>query len=424
MPAVEDEIGRHVQQPRTEATRELGRNGDIDGTRRLDVPLALGLTGHRREVQDEIGLQGFHHRGDHSGSREIDGGLDALARGHHGHVSPFAQRLHHGTAEEPGCSGDEDADGGHGRVWLPPRPVKQSPPPRRVLLIANPISGGGRARALAPRLAAELAQRGVHAEVHFTSAAGDGAARARTAADEAWDGIVAMGGDGTINELLNGMPDPGRALGVFPIGTANVLAKELRLPDRPETAAATIAAGHRRSLAIGECNGRRFLLFVGAGIDGSVVQRLSAVRTGTLGKHKWLGPILHTVWHWPRHSLVATFADGTRLEGLSSVLATRVRNYGGVMQLTPDIDPDDGFLHVLCFRASSRTRWVWMGAHAILGRLRPGPLLEVKATTAVRIDGSAPFQIDGDHGGSCPADLRVMPVRASIWAPAVNQPRQ
>ncbi|MBL8749510.1 MAG: hypothetical protein JNK78_10150 [Planctomycetes bacterium] len=302
--------------------------------------------------------------------------------------------------------------------------MKQSPPPRRVLLIANPISGGGRARTLAPRLAAALVQRGVAAEVHFTSAAGDGAARARAAAIEAWDGVVAMGGDGTVNELLNGMPDPGRSLGVFPIGTANVLAKELRLPHRPDAAAATIAAGHQRSLAIGECNGRRFLLFVGAGIDGSVVQRLAAVRSGTLGKHKWLGPILHTVWHWPRHSLAVTFADGTRLEGLRSVLATRVRNYGGVMQLTPGIDPDDGFLHVLCFRAASRTRWVWMGARAMLGRLRPGPLLEVRATTAVRIEGSAPFQIDGDHGGSCPADLRVLPVRASIWAPAAHARRQ
>ncbi len=293
-------------------------------------------------------------------------------------------------------------------------------PPRRLLLIANPISGGGKGRVLAPQLAAELERQGVHAEVFFTSRAGDATARAAQAGGEDWHGLVAIGGDGTVNEVLNGMRDPTLGLGVLPVGTANVLAHELRLPRRPEAVAAMLAAGHRREVAIGRAAGRRFLLFCGVGVDGAVVQRLAAVRTGTLGKHKWLGPILHTLWHWPRFELTATFADGSRLAGLRSVLVTRVRNFGGVASLTAGIDIGDGNLHVLCFRQRSRMAWVWQGLRAFCGRMRAGRDLCVRTTTAVRIDGEAPFQIDGDFGGSGPVaiDLEPMPARLFVPGPA------
>jgi YegS/Rv2252/BmrU family lipid kinase len=298
--------------------------------------------------------------------------------------------------------------------------VNGSPPspPRRLLLIANPISGGGKGKRLAGELAAALQRRGVDAAVHLTSRAGDATERAAAAGDEAWDGLVAIGGDGTVNEVLNGMPDPSRHLGVLPVGTANVLAKELRLPHRPDAVAGMLAAGHWRHLAIGRTGGRRFLLFCGVGIDGAVVQRLAAVRTGTLGKHKWLGPILHTVRHWPQFELAATFADGTRLAGLSSVLVTRVRNYGGVVRLVPGIDAADGLLHVLCFRHRHRLAWVWLGTLALAGWLRPGPGLTVRTTTAVRIDGVAPCQIDGHFGGMSPIEVDLLPSQARLFTPA------
>ncbi len=289
--------------------------------------------------------------------------------------------------------------------------------PRRVLLITNPISGGGKGTILAPRLAVALQQRGIEAAIYLTTAAGDASARATRAAAEPWDGLIAIGGDGTVNEVLNGMPDPSRPLGVLPLGTANVLATELRLPKQPEAAAAVIAAGCLRPLAIGLCGTRRFLLFCGVGVDGAVVDRVSQVRTGTLGKHKWIAPIVHTVWHWPRFTLAATFPDGSRLDGLSSVLVTRVRNYGGVMHLTPEVSVDSGMLHVLCFRQRSRLAWLWQGARAICGRLQKGAWLDVRTVPAVQIDGDAPFQIDGDFGGQAPVHVSLLPQRASVFAP-------
>jgi diacylglycerol kinase family enzyme len=293
-----------------------------------------------------------------------------------------------------------------------------SSPPRRLLLVANPIAGGGRGKDFAERLAASLQARGIEAEVYLTRAAGDAAARVARTGTEPWHGLVAIGGDGTVNEVLNGMPDPSLPLAVLPLGTANVLALELGLPKQPEAAAAIIAAGHVRRLAIGLCGNRRFLLFCGAGVDGAVVQRLGEVRAGTLGKRKWLAPILHTVWHWPQFTLAATFPDGSRLENLSSVLVTRVRNYGGVVHLTKDVSVDSGLLHVLCFRHRSRLQWIWQGARAFAGRMAPGARLETRAVTSVRIDGDAPFQIDGDFGGVSPVQVSLLPQQAQVYVAA------
>ncbi|MCB9886911.1 MAG: hypothetical protein H6838_15575 [Planctomycetes bacterium] len=297
--------------------------------------------------------------------------------------------------------------------------MSESPakPPRRVLVIANPISGGGRGKVRAAQLADALRARGLTAECHFTTAAGDAGARARAAADEDWQTLVAVGGDGTVNEVLNGMPDPSRPLAVLPVGTANVLALELGLPKDPQAAAAAIAAGRCRSMTIGVADDRRFLLFCGVGVDGAVVHRLHQVRTGTLGKHKWLGPILHTVRNWPRFSLRATFADGRVLDDLSSVLVTRVRNYGGVIQLPRAVDPDSDQLYALCFRIRSRTAWCWQGARGLLRQMRPGRAFELIATTGLRVDGTAPYQLDGDHAGTSPLTIRCEAVKANLVVP-------
>lgn len=289
--------------------------------------------------------------------------------------------------------------------------------PRRLLLIANPISGGGRGRLLAPQLAAALAARSVHAEVHFTTAAGDARARARKAGSEAWDGLVAIGGDGTVNEVLNGMPDPSRPLGTLPVGTANVLALELGLPRRVDAAADVLAQGHVRRLAIGRCGEQRFLLFCGFGVDGEIVRRVAARRSGTLGKHKYLVPIAQTLWHWPRFTLRATLADGEVLDDLGMVLVTRVRGYGGVLRLPREVSPDSGLLHVLGFRHRTRTAWLGLGLCGLLSTLRQSERLLVRSTTSVRIDGDAPMQLDGDAAGRAPAVLQLLPETAAMIVP-------
>lgn len=289
--------------------------------------------------------------------------------------------------------------------------------PRRFLLLANPISGGGRSRVLAPATAELLRARGHVAEVFFTQAAGDAARRARAAGAEPWDALVACGGDGTVNEVLNGMPDPSRPLGVIPVGTANVLALEFRLPRDAVRAAAVLDAFRQREHAIGRVGERRFLLFCGVGLDAAIVERVHGSRRGTLGKLKWLPSIAKTVWQWPQHRLRATFDDGEVLDDLSSVLVTRVRGYGGVAQLPRSVDPASGVLHALCFRGRSRTAWAWQGLRAALHCLSASGNLVVRTARSVAVDGDAPVQVDGDFGGRAPVRIELEPTPARLLVP-------
>jgi diacylglycerol kinase family enzyme len=287
----------------------------------------------------------------------------------------------------------------------------------RILILANPIAGGGRSRRLAPELATILQSLGCHAEVYFTKAAGDAAARARVAGPEPWDALVAVGGDGTLNEVLNGMPDPTRPLGVLPVGTANVLASEYRIPRSPRALAPVIASLRTTPHAIGLAGSRRFLLFCGAGLDAAIVEHLHHRRSGTLGKTKWLPSIGAIVHQWPQHTLRATLADGEVLDDLSSVLVTRVRNYGGVARLPRHIDPASDQLYVLCFRSRSRIAWAAMGLCAALGVLRSGRNLVMRTTREVLVLGNAPTQVDGDLGSRSPLRIGLHDVTARLLVP-------
>lgn len=288
---------------------------------------------------------------------------------------------------------------------------------RRILILANPIAGGGRARTLVPQLERALQGHGCLPTVHFTQCAGDAGARARRAGDEPFDALVAVGGDGTLNEVLNGMPDPTRPLAVLPVGTANVLACEYRSPRRPDAVAALIAAGRTRPHPIGCAGNRRFLLFLGCGVDAAIVERLAATRTGTLGKHKWFAPIAQVLRHWPRYSLRVTLPDGEVVDDLASVLVTRVRNFGGWLQLPRGIEPSAPRLHVLCFRHRRRRSWLWLGAEGLCGGLRPSSRLLVRAVPSLRIDGAAPCQIDGDVAAPAPVEVGLLPQPAQLLVP-------
>lgn len=288
---------------------------------------------------------------------------------------------------------------------------------RRVQIIANPIAGGGQGAKLAPELARQLEARGLHADLHLTSAAGDARARARELDPDAWFAVAAVGGDGTINEVANGLRDPSLRLAILPLGTANVLACELALCPDPVRAAEIVDEGHTIDAAVGLVDGdRRFLLFAGYGIDGAMVHRLEQIRSGTLGKLGWTQPVAHIIRRWPVFDLRVETGDGRIVEGLSQVLVTRVRNYGGWFEMPDSIDIRDGKLHVVCFRQRSRLAFARAAFRAWRGALRPGHDVELLETDAVRVTSPAPVpcQVDGDAHGTTPHEITLEASAARI----------
>lgn len=299
---------------------------------------------------------------------------------------------------------------------------------QRFLIIANPIAGGGRGAGAAERLRDALEGAGAEAELYLTTKGGDGSERASAITPGEFFGVVSVGGDGTLNEVLNGLPDPGIRLGLLAMGTSNVLAMELALPRQPERLADVLLAGHTQTAAVGLVRDRRFLLFVSSGLDSSVVQRVTEVRKGTLGKLKYIPPILHVVLRWPVRNLSVTTGDGVTHDGLSTVIVTRVANYAGILTLPGSIHIGDGKLHVVGFRQRSRWQYLRASLRALFGRLREDvDALCIATTDRVRIDGDVePWQIDGDlgvdgdrgaDGLTGPLDIRLHPQPAHLFVP-------
>jgi len=291
--------------------------------------------------------------------------------------------------------------------------------PVRIKIIANPIAGGGRGEKGAEQLLTELGRRGIRAELFLTKARGDAKEQAAKLDPAEWDGVLVVGGDGSLNAVLNGLQDPSLPIGQLPMGTANVLACELHLPRHPARVADMIAAHQLRRTAIGVAEGRRFLLFLGAGIDGHIVHRVEAVRRGPLGKMGWTGPILHSAWHWPTPELQIELEDGEVIPGCSQVLVTKVRNYGGIMRMPAGIELDDGPFHVLCFHQTSRLAYGVIALRALLGRLRPGKECSWHRARAleIRSDEPVPCQVDGDGSGHTPKGIRMESATAQLIVP-------
>ena len=289
----------------------------------------------------------------------------------------------------------------------------------KTLVIANPISGGGKGRRLADALTMQLRKRGIDVETFLTSAAGDAFRRAESLGEQI-DRIVVVGGDGTLNEIINGLHDPSRTpIAQLPVGTANILAHELKLPRRPDQVAAMVAAGRVRTIDYGLVNGTRFFMVVSAGFDAMVTRAVKQRRRGSLGYKGYLVPIVQTLYQYRTPSLHVSVDEGQPITG-ALVIVGNTRNYGGLFSVTDRAQCDSGFLDVCVFPKGSP---VALGLYALaaVGR-RVSRLTNVVYRTGRRItitaDRPTPVQIDGDYFGQTPTEITIQPAAVSIIVPA------
>jgi diacylglycerol kinase family enzyme len=294
---------------------------------------------------------------------------------------------------------------------------------RPVLIIANPVSGGGRGGRLAHRLARALAEHGLQAEIRPTTVDCTGRTLAARTDTSEFRTIAVVGGDGSLRDVVSGLRDLAMPVALLPAGTANVWAHEARIPRSPERVAGLVNASHTIPVELGEANGKVFLLFVGAGIDARIVRRVEE-RRRRLG-HKggmaqWIAPGWAEFICRPLADLAVT-VEGQRLEGLAQILVTRIRSYAGMMSMPAGIDIADGKLHVLAFGRRRKPLLAIPAWRAVRGRLRAGrDVTHVVTDGPIRIESTAqaePYHVDGDHAGDLPVDIALSGRRVLLVVP-------
>lgn len=287
---------------------------------------------------------------------------------------------------------------------------------RRVLVIHNPTAGWRRRRKFEKFLSA-LVDEEVEVDVRPTTKRGDAEAFAREADPKAIDVIAVAGGDGTINEVINGLADSSIPLAIMPLGTANVLAHEIGLQMTPREIARIIAHAAPRPISLGVVNGRRFVMMAGFGFDAYVVSQVNPGVKKLLGKTAY---VISTVcalfaFQFPRYRVSI---DDQQYDVASAVIANG-HFYGGTFICAPDARLEDPSLHVVLFMSPGILRTIRYAIWLALGRLHRLPDVKIIPATGVVVEklNGDPVQGDGDILAHLPARISLAPEPLAVLMP-------
>jgi len=300
-------------------------------------------------------------------------------------------------------------------------PLTPHPPARPVeaLLIRNPVARHPIAPAQLARVLQVARDAGWRIEAVATEAPAHATALARDAVARGVDVIVVHGGDGTVNEVVNGIAGTRVALAVLRGGTANVWAKETRCAKDPVVSMRAIVGGVRRRVDLGRAGGRYFLLMCGIGLDAEIIPRVGARMKRRLGALAYIIAGLATILR-RRSDRARIVVDGVARE--SSVywmLAGNTRSYGGVVNLTPRAAADDGLLDIAIMKRGGALRLAMAGALVLLRRQQRSANLSYE--TARTVDFETPgisVQVDGELHGTTPVRIEVAPGALLVVVPA------
>lgn len=273
---------------------------------------------------------------------------------------------------------------------------------RRFLLVSNQSAGrGGQGRVDA--VVGELEKRGCAVstlpEGRQSSVLDD------VRALEAYDAVIAAGGDGTIRRLIATEAGQAVPIGIIPNGTGNVLAHEIGLMQSPGLIADVLIAGPEHRVSSARIGSDVFLLMLGYGFDGQVIHRLNMSLKRSLGKAAYVSAVLATLWDYaPTFHLII---DGQKHDATWAVVSN-VRRYGGDFTLAPQASITKRTFQVVLFQSSSRVvrvRQLWALA---TGRIQSAPQTKTISGSDIRFEGSANFvkaQADGDPLEVCPTHI-------------------
>ena len=295
---------------------------------------------------------------------------------------------------------------------------------RKATLISNPKTGRYGARRLRPiqDVASQLRSLGLEVDLKLTTGPGEATEIAARAARDGSSDVIVAGGDGTINEALQGLAGTDARLAIIPRGTGNVLARELKLPLDDEQATVVAARGNARRIHLGlateEATGtsRLFVLMAGIGLDASVVQRVQPQLKKRIGKGAfWISGLSHLA-DW-KPSPFTLEIDGGEYTGTFAAIGKAAR-YGGDLSITPGARLDEPEFEVCIIETLSRFSYLRLLSYAVRsGMPRNKPGVRFVKATRVRATGDAPVQVDGELLGQLPMRFEIAPHSLEVIVP-------
>lgn len=293
------------------------------------------------------------------------------------------------------------------------------------VFVVNPAAGGGRGLRVWQAIEPVLSGLGVRAEHHLTERRGAATQLAAQACRAGHRMVVGIGGDGTIQEIVNGLVAPdGRssaALGIIPGGTGNDFSKMLGIPQEPPAALAALLNGQPRRLDLGRAHGRYFINIAGVGFDAEVAAFLNRrPKRLPAGLTYVYGALVVLARYRPVRARIVL--DGARTLERRCLLVSvcNGHSHAGGMRMCPEARPDDGVLDICVAGDLGPWETLTLLPKAFTGRHTRHPKVELYSTRTITIEADQPLyvQADGEILGQVPVSIELLPHALEVLVPA------
>lgn len=298
----------------------------------------------------------------------------------------------------------------------------------KLLLIVNPKSGDRHYQKKLATVQTSFKRYGFQFETVFSEYQGHAEKIARDACQSDYDIIVAAGGDGTINEVIQGMAGCGKKLGILPWGTGNVFAAEMNFPRSVRSLCKMIRHGYSLRLDLGKANGRYFLLMFGGGFDAYTIKQMAEINLKRFfGVFAYALSALRAFTRYKNPEITIKLPDGTTEKG-SFVLISNTSRYAAFFTITPRAVPLDGMLDVFLFQENGHFNLLMLALQVFQTAIHPTWLKKNKIffqrhkvfrTDKLELlsENIVYTQADGELAGQLPVHVEVVPKAIDIIMP-------
>jgi diacylglycerol kinase (ATP) len=304
----------------------------------------------------------------------------------------------------------------------------------RPLVIVNPAARNGAVGRLWQKLSASLAALGVDAETVRTERPGHASELARAGLRNGPRLVVAVGGDGTVNEVVNGFFEDGRPiaadaeLAIVPIGTGRDGVRTYGISGKPERAIALIADGATRTIDLGRATytahaggeeTRIFLNIASCGLSGAVAERANRTSKRLGGTPAFLWATIATFAGWKNVPFTVTIDGVARELVANNTIVANGRYFGGGMKIAADAKPDDGLLDAIVFGDVGRVDLALNMHRLYRGTILRHPKASHQLARIVSVEPARPLpiEIDGEQPGVTPVRFEVLPAALRLRVP-------
>ncbi|MGG4490900.1 diacylglycerol kinase [Metabacillus idriensis] len=281
---------------------------------------------------------------------------------------------------------------------------------KRARIIYNPTSGREAFKKQLPEVLQKFEIAGYETSCHATTCEGDAIQAARDAGERGFDLVIAAGGDGTVNEVVNGLADLEERpqLGVIPVGTTNDFARAIGIPrDNILTAVESILAGEARAIDIGRVNGHYFVNIAGGGRLTELTYEVPSKLKTVLGQ---LAYYLKGIEMLPsiRPAEVEIEYDGKLFKGeIMLFLVSLTNSVGGFEKLAPDSKLNDGMFDLLILKKANLADFIRVASLALRGEHISDSNIIYTTANRVKVTSAQKMQLnlDGEYGGDLPGEF-------------------